>query len=89
MPCFCLSFDVFFYSEIPKNRLPDDVKMRTRHVFYKKGCLFLTEIRQGDAMNMFAYPTALLPCLFFHGRGRAVFAFHERYISQHIHTTFF
>lgn len=36
MPCFCLSFDVFFYSEIPKNRLPDDVKMRTRHVFYKK-----------------------------------------------------
>ena len=36
MPCFCLSFNVFFYSEIPKNRLPDDVKMRTRHVFYKK-----------------------------------------------------
>ena len=36
MSCFCLSFDVFFYSEIPKNRLPDDVKMRTRHVFYKK-----------------------------------------------------
>lgn len=36
MPCFCLSFDVFFYSEIPKNRLPDDVKMRTRHVFLQK-----------------------------------------------------